>query len=543
MTRRIDIELTSDRGDGTWTWRAPGAKQPKGTLDAKTLFDGASVGDVCRADADFALDGIFIEAVLPPKGRSGKTDAETIAVSGGAFEGGVTTTWKERKGGRGGRDGDSGRNRGGRDGGRGRARGGEGDGQRKEGGRDGGRGRARGGEGDGQRKEGGRDGGRGRERGRSQGRDGGGRGGAARNDRNQRGPGHDDRPKPKKLRTGRAHRTAWIDTLPEEQKIIADTLSRGGMQSVRKEIDTQNEKAKADGSPAIEGDPLLALAESLLPKLRLAEWRDRADAALADINEIDLRDLRSVVVAAADAAKDEETRALATQLRDGLNTRVEAAQTEWVTEISTTLVDGRVVRALRLSSRPPKAGALLPGDLLQRLTDAANEAVKGNVTQQRLATILDAVSRSVVRPNFVLESVPEEPDDELLQMVKKTASQLPEIAAKFGVTATRRPHRGAKKASTKRPPKPTGSPEPSAKKPVGEVTEAPAPEGAAEVTEVEPAEEVVAQEPVAEESAAEETVTEEPAAEQLPEEEPVGEVTEAPAPEGAAEVTEVERDR
>ena len=32
MSRRIEIELTSKREDGTWTWRAAGALQPKGVV-------------------------------------------------------------------------------------------------------------------------------------------------------------------------------------------------------------------------------------------------------------------------------------------------------------------------------------------------------------------------------------------------------------------------------------------------------------------------------------------------------------------------------
>ena len=67
MSRRIEVELTSQRDDGTWTWRAAGAKQPKGSLDGTLLYDGASVGDVCRADADFEIDGIFVTSVLPPR--------------------------------------------------------------------------------------------------------------------------------------------------------------------------------------------------------------------------------------------------------------------------------------------------------------------------------------------------------------------------------------------------------------------------------------------------------------------------------------------
>ena len=435
MTRRIDIELTSDRGDGTWTWRAAGAKQPKGILAETTLFEGASVGDVCRADADFALDGIFIEAVLRPKSRSGRPDAEQIVLAGEAFEGGVTTTWRERKGREGGRKG-GGERKGGRDRRPGRAtRGEKSDPKARESARSDKAGPGR--DGDGKRRQ--------------------------RRDSRNRGPRDqprtDDRPKPKKLRPGRVHRNAWIATLPEEHKVIAETLTRGGMQAVRKELELQNEKAKADGNQPIDGTALIALAEGLLPKLRKSEWRDRAEAALADMGEIDLKDLRSVVVAADDAAKDADALELADKLRTGLTERVEAAQNEWIAEITTTLNDGRVVRALRLSSRPPKAGALMPGDLLQRLTDAANAAGTGDVTQQRLATILDAVSRSVVRPNFVLESVPAEPTKELLEMVKKVATQLPDVAAKFGVTPTKHPRRGARKPAAKRPPKPTDPPD------------------------------------------------------------------------------------
>jgi len=421
MTNRIDIELTSDRGDGTWTWRAAGAKQPKGTLDGSLLYEGAVVGDVARADVDSALDGVYVDAVLPPKKRSGKTTDESLDFIDSSFEGGVTTTWKERKG-RGDRDGKGRGNRRGR-------------GNDRDGGRGGGRNERGGGE-------------------RGRGRDGKGgesndedrnknRGNRSRGDRNERRPRDDDRParpKPKRLRPGRAHRTAWIESLPQEQQIVAEQLSRGGIQAVRSEIDSKNEQAKSDGTDPIDGSALLVLAEGMMPRLRDAEWRDRADAALGDVNEIDLRDLRSVV--ATETARDDEGRRVAEQLREALTSRVETAQAEWVTEVTSTLGEGRVVRALRVSSRSPKAGAQLPPDVLQRLIEATNSSVDETTSQQRLATVLDAVSRSVVRPHFVLEHVPETPTDELLETVKKVATQLPEIAAKFGITATRRPRRG-----------------------------------------------------------------------------------------------------
>ncbi|MEL7208421.1 MAG: hypothetical protein AAGK32_09360, partial [Actinomycetota bacterium] len=121
MSRRIDVELTSDRGDGTWTWRAAGAKQPKGDLAADLLPDGAAVGDELRAEADFDVDGITIVSVAPPKQK--KAGPETLEILGSGQDApGVTTTWVDRKGkggGKGkGRGRGRGKGRGDRDGGR-----------------------------------------------------------------------------------------------------------------------------------------------------------------------------------------------------------------------------------------------------------------------------------------------------------------------------------------------------------------------------------------------------------------------------------------
>ncbi|MGH9153343.1 MAG: hypothetical protein ACRD03_13310, partial [Acidimicrobiales bacterium] len=80
MGRRIEVELTSSRDDGTWTWRAAGAKQPKGVVDARLLPDGARVGDVVRAEADFEIEGISITAVLPPKEKKRQEPARLEVV-------------------------------------------------------------------------------------------------------------------------------------------------------------------------------------------------------------------------------------------------------------------------------------------------------------------------------------------------------------------------------------------------------------------------------------------------------------------------------
>ena len=77
---RIEIELTSARSDGTWTWRAAGARQPKGMLDGSVLPGGAKVGDVLRAEADVDIDGITVRSAQPVTQK--KAEPERIEIIG-----------------------------------------------------------------------------------------------------------------------------------------------------------------------------------------------------------------------------------------------------------------------------------------------------------------------------------------------------------------------------------------------------------------------------------------------------------------------------
>src|SRR5688500_4371014 len=92
MSRRIEVELTSARDDGTWTWRAAGARQPKGVLDGGLLYEGAKVGDVVRAEAEFDIDGITVIEVFPPKGAGREPERLEIIGPPQREEAGVTTT-------------------------------------------------------------------------------------------------------------------------------------------------------------------------------------------------------------------------------------------------------------------------------------------------------------------------------------------------------------------------------------------------------------------------------------------------------------------
>ena len=106
---RIDIELTSSRPDGTWTWRAAGARQPKGVLAASVLHEGAKVGDLLKAEADFDLDGINVTSVAAPKTKIKKAAPEVLPLLGSGKEEALVThspLKPEREGGDRGRRGD-----------------------------------------------------------------------------------------------------------------------------------------------------------------------------------------------------------------------------------------------------------------------------------------------------------------------------------------------------------------------------------------------------------------------------------------------------
>ncbi len=275
-----------------------------------------------------------------------------------------------------------------------------------------------------------------------------------------------ERPKPKRLRPGRTHRTAVLDEVPAEHRPIAEQVLRGGIPAVREAIAKQNEQARAENRPEVPDAQLVALAEQLLPQLRAAEWRDRAEAAVRDLDELDLRDLRSVVVAADGTARGDDALALLEQLRGGLARRVEEEQQVWIDDMTANLDAGRFVRALRLSSRPPKAGTPLPPELATRLIAAVSEGLTPTVNQDLWAAALDALAFSPVRTKVVPVGRPETPSDALLDAARRVASRIPVVVELFGLdpaevaAAEKRRGRGgrarggAKKGKqTPRPPK------------------------------------------------------------------------------------------
>lgn len=489
MARRIDIELTSARPDGSWTWRAAGALKPRGVLDGTLLSQGAKPGDVLRVDAEFEIEGITIVAVLPPKEKRSEPERLEIIGPPRAATPGVTTSLTRPP-----RD-DDGPRRPRRDAGSDPARNGNAGSGRSEHRAGGAGGRGPGGAAgsgepagpgpDPERREGDEGAARSRPP-RAEGAD---RSGAgprpARQDRprvdrgsrpggpassgvgpsagdrrsgaptraprparprpepvaatgdgdttGRSAPPAPDRPKPRRLSAGSAHRNALLESLPPEHRPIAEQVIRGGIPAVRTALHLEAEKATAEGRPAPHAEALLAIAEDLLPKVKTAEWRDRADAAVKLGDELPLRDLRSILDGAS-AARDDESRSLAASLREALERRVETMRSAWIEEIQANLADTRVVRALRLSARPPDATMKLPSDLATQLTEAAGKAMSSDTPSERWAAMLEAVAASPVRRQVKPEGLPSDATEPLLQAARQQSGRVPALAALLGIS-------------------------------------------------------------------------------------------------------------
>ena len=388
---KIDVEITSQREDGDWTWRAVGAREPKGTVEASLLPDDLSIGTQFSVETEHFLDGIVVTKVFDKKQEAEK--GETLEILGSGKHADLVTTQlaKRKKGKKSSKHSPSSNSR------------------TSE---------------------------RNKNKKRFVKRDT--PPSAAKTRKTQNKKTDHKFPKSKRLKAKRRHRNEAINNLPDEMKRIAEILVQKGMPGLRDSINAQNEVAKKAGEPEIPEELLLKLAEQVYPDLRTAEWLDRADGALRGIETVDLRDIRSVIVASDNVQKNDEVRLLAEKLKEGFNKRVDTDQKNWLKEVISTLKEGRVVRALRLSSRPPKAGFPLPEDLLNSLTEATNNALSADVTQSRWGTIAEAAAFSPVHDRVVPMGVPENPNEELLKIIRSISSKAPSIVNEFDLSTIKK---------------------------------------------------------------------------------------------------------
>ena len=251
--------------------------------------------------------------------------------------------------------------------------------------------------------------------------------------------------------TSTVHRNAVLAGLRPEQIPVAEQLLRGGLQAVRQAIDAQNAAAKASGKPPASSEALLAMAEELLPGVRLADWKDRATVAQNAGKDYRLRELRAVVAASRTLNLDEEGRALAKGLQESLDQRTSALREEWLARIANALDDGRVLQAVEASIRPPEPGTRCPAELAVRLATAAGEAMTADLAPEEWMRLLDAVVASPVRRTVKPAGIP---DDEVArQTARHAAGSVPALAKLLGLRIPPPPPR---RVNTERRFSPTG---------------------------------------------------------------------------------------
>ncbi len=467
----MDVELTSERDDGSFTWRAAGARQPRGVVEEKLLPAGARVGDVVRVETELGLDGITVVSVVPVKGKA--EPEGRIELVPRPSSGGVTTSLVGRSGrpgsGRPRRDGltwaggaPEGRLRNGARhpdraapvrrgpselGHQGRAASGSAPGRaagrverperpRRDGSRDFGP-LVRAGDEGSRRRTGSpmaaRRAGRVDEAGTPPGRPVPRDQPAARAHQDDARPGRrDGRPRTQRLVPGTKHRDALLDSLPAEQRPVAEQLAAGGMPAVRRALEEARAQARAEGRPAVTGEGVIALAEQLQPMVRRALWLDRAEAAVARLDGIALRDLRTTVIGA--APRDEEGRAILQQLRQSLEERTSRLRAGWERDIGQALEAGRVLQALRLSARPPEPTARFPASLVTRLAEAAGSAMTASTPAERWLALLDAAVASPVRRSVKPEGIPEDASGALRKAAQQAAGRVPALARLLGMS-------------------------------------------------------------------------------------------------------------
>ncbi len=455
MSRRIEIEITSLNGDVA-TWRAAGAKLPKGVLSASLVPGGPVVGNVYRADVEQYMEGIEILSVMAPKTASPVDPRnERIELIPSVKQGpDVVVTYAPK--GRGGprREGAAGR----REGGPSRREGGPGRRESSPGRRENGPARAEGAarEDAAPRPDRAKRPARGPvDRERTPTPDGERPTRGPRSERPTRGarPPRTERPAgPAQPPMTTTHRNALLATLSPEQLPVAEQLLRGGMPSVRAAVAEQNKNATAQGRPTIDPATIDRIAEELLGKTTVALWKDRAAGAIGAGRELRLRDLRAVVTSAKTVSLDEEARAQLKELQTALTARLEHLRTQWNEKLEAAIASGNVKEALTLVARPPDMSTRVSAEVAHKVVTITSEALTAEqdptLWKEIVALTVDTSIRRNVKPLGI-------PDDESCKAVAiHNAGAIPELAKLLGmkVPPPPPPTRLPRRATTRRPP-------------------------------------------------------------------------------------------
>jgi len=424
MSRRIDIEITSLNGDLA-TWRAAGAKLPKGVLQSALVPGGPVVGNVYRADVEQFMEGIEVLSVAPPKAaspldpRNERLELKPTEAKGPD----VIVTYAPK--------------------GRGPRR----DGEHREGSkRPGERRDSRAPRASKERSEGSPNE---EPRSRAPRRDGENGARPARDGERSARPARDGersaRPARDGSRTARpargayngapplatTHRNALLATLSPEQLPVAEQLLRGGMPAVRAAVELQNKNATAQGRPTVDPLTIDRIAEDLLGRTNLAMWKDRAAGAVSAGRELRLRDLRAVVTSAKTVTLDEDGRTQLKELQTALTSRLEHLRTQWAERLEAAIGAHKVREALELVARPPDLSTRVSADVATRMVALVSETLSADQDPATWNALVELAADTSIRRNIKPAGIPAHESSRAVAV--HNAGAIPELAKLLGM--------------------------------------------------------------------------------------------------------------
>jgi hypothetical protein len=422
MSRRIEIEITSLSGDLA-TWRAAGAKLPKGVLAASLIPGGPVVGNVYRADIEQYMEGIEVLSVTAPKTASPLDPRnERIELIQETKKGpDVVVTYAPK--GRGARRDDRHEGREGRDAPRRDAsKRPSSRGDRKAGPSANGERPARAPRAERPAREE-------RPEGSAPARE---RPARPRPERTGGRPARPERPRgPQAPPVTTTHRNALLATLSPEQLPVAEQLLRGGMPAVRAAVELQNKNATTQGRPTIDATTIDRIAEDLLNRTNLAMWKDRAAGAIGAGRELRLRDLRAVVTSAKTVSLDDEARAQLKELQVSLTARVEHLRTQWNEKLEAAITAKNVKEALGLVARPPDMSTRVSADAATRVVALVSETLNADQEPKLWNEIVELTADTSIRRNVKPLGIPS--DESSHAVAIHNAGAIPELAKLLGM--------------------------------------------------------------------------------------------------------------
>lgn len=398
MANKLEIELTSKRPDGFFTWRAKGAKNPKGIV-AGDVFPGGKVGDSFKVEVEYLLDGPQIISVLTERQRNSVANDLKLFL-GRSLTATNTKTEVPKKT--------------------------EGKAPVK---------------------------GRATDRGKPEDKKF--RDSKYSHTRGQKKPATesgktftDKRPeikRPDKLRRPAnpeviskrpqyrygKHVKELLDSLDSARQAIVQRLVRGGMAAVREAIEKQNKIAREKGEPELLEEPVIKLAEELVPQVKRAQFRDQAQ----EILEKGLKDLKRIIRTINTATVlDDSDKELLTTLREYFDKVLKEAEADYFKDIESLLSEGKVEQALEKSIKPPYPTIKFSAELSEKLAVKATEALEAKLEDpdswlKLLHTISLTPVKRLVRP----ERIPQFKTPDQHKIAIGLSSQIPNLIKHLGL--------------------------------------------------------------------------------------------------------------